>query len=201
MRRPRRHKHAPKNIRPRIVWDDFGNAKCIWRGVRAGPSVHQARNIGLFATIDLCAGSKIPYFGVRLTRNEYEAQMDQTYTVAIHPVQEADQREMIDGNPSWYERWTPTSGHLVYMPKVSKPLERLPSELMLGGCVNEPVPGEKLSLKLVGTSKCAYFLATRDIAAGEELLGLYGEDYKRDYPSPYDWYDKQALAEWRAFWT
>lgn len=184
-----------------VVWDGEGEARCVWRGLRVGTSSHEARNLGLFATLDFCRGSKIPYYGVRLTREEYDAQDDQTYCVGIHPDERDGKRPVVDGNPSWYERWTPQSGHPVFAPNTSNQYRRLPSDLMIGSYVNEPVPGETLNLKLVGTSRRAYFLMTRDVKAGEELLSLYGEEYARDYPSPYEWYDQNHLAEWRAFWN
>lgn len=69
----------------------------------------------------------------------------------------------------------------------ARALKRIPQDMMLGGLVNEPVRGEVVSLKIMGTERSAYFEAIRDVSPGEELLTLYGEEYKRDYPSPYDW--------------
>ena len=61
-------------------------------------------------------------------------------------------------------------------------------------------PGSAPNVKLVGTHRGAYFMTTRPIEAGEELLTLYGEEYDREYPSPFGWMDREAVARFREFW-
>ena len=35
---------------------------------------------------------------------------------------------------------------------------------------------------------------------GEELLTLYGEEYERDYPSPFTWMEPEEVERFRAVW-
>lgn len=193
-------KGAREHFRPKLHLS-CGQWTASWDGLRTGKSNVSARETGLFATRTIKAGSRIDYYGVRLTQEGYEQSLDQQYCVAIH----AKEHSIVDGNPRWYQDWSPDSGPL-FMPPLSEAqqrqakLTRLPAGLLIGGACNEPVPGERLSVKLVGTHRSAFFLATRDIEPGDELLTLYGEDYAREYTSPYTWLSKEAIEEFRSFW-
>ena len=34
----------------------------------------------------------------------------------------------------------------------------------------------------------------------QELLTLYGEEYQREYPSPFGWMEPETVATFREFW-
>lgn len=189
---------APLHIKPSLVETRSRHGSrwhCEWRGVRGGPSNVKARKRGLFATMRIRKGTRIDYFGVRLAHADWDKLHDQTYCVGIHG---KGHYQYVDGHPSWQRKWRPESGLCLFAPKLpsskhcegagaAAPLTHMPRGMLLGGLVNEPIRGESLSLKIVGTERTAYFEAIRDVSPGEELLTLYGEEYRRDYPSPYDW--------------
>lgn len=189
---------APLHIKPSLVETRSRRGSrwhCDWRGVRGGPSNVKARKRGLFATMRIKKGTRIDYYGVRLAHADWDKVHDQTYCVGIHG---KGLYQYVDGHPSWERKWSPASGLRLFAPRLplrkpgdgvdsAEALSHMPCGMMLGGLVNEPIRGESLSLKIVGTERTAYFEAVRDIAPGEELLTLYGEEYRRDYPSPYEW--------------
>ena len=133
-----------------------------WEEVVARRSTIEGADTGLFAAQSLPARTRIDYYGVRLTRAEYDQQDDQQYCVAIHG---KPPYEIIDANPRWNEAWTPaqtvqpkvvglpsrtraeisrsrrlllTAGRITQVPMLLKST-RLPANLMIGGMVNEPV--------------------------------------------------------------
>jgi len=180
---------APRHITPTLLETCGRHGSrwhCEWRGVCGGPSNVKARKHGLFATLRIRKGTRIDYFGVRLGRERWDKLHDQTYCVGIHGT---GMYEFVDGHPSWQRKWTPESGLRLFGPRLppGATLTQMPRDMMLGGLVNEPVPGESVGLKIVGTERTAYFEAIRDVQPGEELLTLYGQEYQRGYPSPYEW--------------
>ena len=62
----------------------------------------------------------------------------------------------------------------------SSPRPSAPKDLDVNSALKE-------NARICSDDTDAYFETTRRVEAGEELLTLYGEDYKRDYPSPYEW--------------
>ena len=175
---------APMHIKPKLVRDEDGSSwRCEWPAVASGPSKVDARGTGLFAKQPLKRGTRIDYYGVRLTRSMWDERDDQSYCVEVH----GSPYELIDGHPAWSSEWTPSLK--TFMPKLpaGATLTRLPKDLMMGGRVNEPIRGEATNVKIFGDDTAAFFETTRRVEAGEELLTLYGRDYVRDYESPYDW--------------
>jgi len=173
-------------IRPRLVCDE-GQWQCRWASVFRQPSRVKGRGDGLFAKVPLKKGTRIDYYGVRLTREMWDAREDQAYCVEIH----GSPYELVDAHPSWNAEWTPALQ--AFMPKLpaSASLMQMPADMMMGGLVNEPVQGESVNLRICGDDTDAFFETTRNVEADEELLTLYGEGYVRDYPSPYEWIHAQ----------
>eukprot|EP00965_Chrysotila_dentata_P061934 2052228-Pleurochrysis_carterae.AAC.1 len=167
------------HIKPRIIEVAKGTLKCEWTEVRSGTTA--GKGDGIFAVVPLPAGSRLDYYGAILTQDEWENEEDQQYCVGIH----GSHAKFIDGHPSWHSRWQPMQR--AFLPKKLQGAMKLPPQVLIGGLVNEPSPGEQPNAKLVGTSRTAYIEMTRDVAAGSEIITLYGEEYIREYPSPYDW--------------
>ena len=92
---------APRHVKPRLVRNDEGNWLCRWSAVMSKPSV--GRGNGLFAALPLRKGTRIDYYGVRLTRKMWNERDDQSYCVEIH----GTPFELIDANPSWATEWEP----------------------------------------------------------------------------------------------
>eukprot|EP00316_Scyphosphaera_apsteinii_P016867 CAMPEP_0119312054 /NCGR_PEP_ID=MMETSP1333-20130426/24864_1 /TAXON_ID=418940 /ORGANISM="Scyphosphaera apsteinii, Strain RCC1455" /LENGTH=186 /DNA_ID=CAMNT_0007316597 /DNA_START=80 /DNA_END=637 /DNA_ORIENTATION=- len=177
-----RIKFAPMHIKPKLVCTG-SSWHCDWTAVTGKPSNVNGRGKGLFANAPLKKGTRIDYYGVRLTQAMWDERDDQSYCVEIHSSPYA----LIDANPSWNSEWSPSL--LAFMPRLptGANLTHLPRDMMLGGMVNEPIRGESVNVKICSDDSAAFFETTRRVEAGEELLTLYGVDYVRDYESPYDW--------------
>ena len=183
-----------RHIRPRLVTHADGTQSCEWSTVHAAPSRVAARGLGLFATVPMRAFTRLDYFGVRLPTRDARIRDFGRYCVGLD-----GDRFCIDAHPKWAAEWRPELAPASLPHGVRQAqLTRLPSNLMLGSFVNEPSPGdESPNVKLFATRDAAYFLATRDISAGEELLTLYGSTYARPYESPNLWLNHEIR---RAFW-
>ena len=192
---PVRRRVVRHHIRPRVVQQADGTMLCEWPEVHAAPSRDDARGLGLFATVPIRAFTRLDYFGVRLPARDARIRDLGHYCVGL----EGDSF-CIDAHPDWNTLWTPelAPASLPHELRRSQ-LRQLPSNLMFGSLVNEPSPAmkETPNMKLFATGDAVYFLALRDIDAGDELLTLYGGTYARGYESPVLWLDYELC---RAFW-
>jgi len=182
-----------ERISPLLVRTAEGHSS-TWAQVRMGASNDPARGDGLFAAEDIRAYTRLDYYGVRRTKRSLYGVGGEEYCVGLQSP------DVIDANPRWYSAWD-TSAHPAWLPRTLRHATRLPAGIMIGGLVNEPSRhlDEFPNMKLFSTRREAYFVAVRDICAGEELLTLYGEYVRPTWDSPVLWLDPEPLADFLRF--